>query len=283
MKQFVNWSIGIMWMFCALTVNGASEQQSNSLAGTTTSTQSSAPSAVEVTIRSSFKLSRPDITIEKITASVVSGIYQVKIKDGPVLYTSSDGRYFILGDMYAAAPNGFVNIAEQSREGDRAKLMATVDPKDMIIFSPAQMPAKATIMVFTDVDCFYCQKLHREVPDLNRIGIEVRYLAYPRAGVGSNSYKKIATAWCSVDKKATLTKLKNRQNIATNVCPENPVASQFDLGQEIGVSGTPALVTSKGQLFPGYMPALRLASVLGVDVDPILAAELKLKEEAQKK
>jgi len=239
--------------------------------------------SVTAAIQSSFKLSRPDIVLESISASALDGIFEVKVQGGPILYTSADGQYFILGDMYAAAVNGFVNLAEQAREGDRAQLMATVKPEDMIIFSPQQLPAKATVMVFTDVDCFYCQKLHKEIPDLNRIGIEVRYLAYPRAGVGSESYKKIASAWCSLDKRATLTRLKNRQAVSINVCPDNPVASQFDLGQQVGVSGTPALVTPKGQLFPGYMPALRLASVLGVEVDPIIAAQLQQKEDAQTK
>lgn len=238
-----------------------------------------APPAVDNAIRASFKASRPELNINTITASEISGLYAVQISNGPVLYVTADGQHFVLGDLYQVAPGGFINLAEKARESGRAEQLAQIKTDDMIIFSPKQ-PAKAAVMVFTDVDCFYCQKLHKEVPDLNRLGIEVRYLAYPRAGIGSESYKKIASAWCAKDKQTAMTKLKNRERINRNVCPENPVAEQFKLGQRMGVSGTPALVTSSGQLMPGYMPALQLAAALGVAVEPELAAELQAKQAA---
>ena len=235
---------------------------------------------VETAIRASFKASRPELGISSIAGSEISGLYAVQIINGPVLYATGDGQHFVLGDLYQVAPGGFVNLAEKAREGSRAQEMAGVSDGEMIIFSPKET-VKASIMVFTDVDCFYCQKLHQEVPDLNRLGIEVRYLAYPRAGIGSESYKKIASAWCAADKLDAMTKLKNRERIVTNVCPGNPVAAQFKLGQRIGVSGTPALITETGRLMPGYMPALQLAAALGVPVAPELAAELQAKQAAQ--
>lgn len=230
---------------------------------------------IQQAIRKSFKASRPGLTLQSISTSAIEGLYTVQIANGPVLYSTSDGKYFVLGDLFEAAPDGFINLAERVREEGRAELMATVSADDMIIFAPKEQPSKATIMVFTDVDCFYCQKLHQEVPDLNRLGIEVRYLAYPRAGIGSDSYKKIASAWCADDRQAAMTKLKARQRIPDNVCPDNPVEAQFQLGQQVGVSGTPALVTTAGRLMPGYMPALQLAGALGIAVDPALAAELQ--------
>ncbi|ARN75395.1 DsbC family protein [Oceanicoccus sagamiensis] len=241
------------------------------------------PAEVSSAIRASFKASRPGLGLQSIMVSEIDGLYAVQVANGPVLYSTADGKYFVLGDLYQAAPGGFINLAEKAREGGRAELMATLKTEDMIIFAPEQQPAKAAIMVFTDVDCFYCQKLHQEVPDLNRLGIEVRYLAYPRAGIGSDSYKKIASAWCAADKQTAMTKLKTRQRIPTNVCPGNPVEAQFKLGQQVGVSGTPALVTTEGRLMPGYMPALQLASALGIAVEPALAAELQKKQAAANK
>ena len=124
---------------------------------------------------------------------------------------------------------------------------------------------RASVTVFTDVDCFYCQKLHNEVPAMNERGIEVRYLAYPRAGVGSESYRKIASAWCDKDPQEAITRLKNRQNIPENVCPGNPVADQFMLGQQAGVRGTPALVLESGEMVPGYLSAQDLAARVGIN------------------
>jgi thiol:disulfide interchange protein DsbC len=96
------------------------------------------------------------------------------------------------------------------------------------------------------------------------MGIEVRYLAYPRAGIPSESYDKIATAWCAKDQQETLTRIKNREAVANKVCTDNPVAGHFALGQRIGVTGTPAIVLMDGTLIPGYQPAASFAQILGL-------------------
>ena len=132
----------------------------------------------------------------------------------------------------------------------------------MIVFSPVGT-LKGTVTVFTDVDCFYCQKLHKEVPELNRLGIKVRYLAYPRAGLDSESYRKIATAWCAENPQDAITRLKARESLPENVCSQNPVAAHFQLGQQVGVTGTPALLLDDGTLVSGYMPAQQLVERMG--------------------
>ena len=165
-------------------------------------------------------------------------------------------------DMYELAESGLVNLAESKRVVKRKALMDAVAREDMVIFAPAG-ETRAVVNVFTDVDCSYCQKLHLEVPALNQMGIEVRYLAYPRAGVGSPSYAKIVSAWCADDPNTAITKLKARQEIPPATCT-NPVAQHFDLGREVGVTGTPAIVTEDGRLVPGYMPAAELAKAVGI-------------------
>ena len=252
------------------------------LAQDVTAAQESVPAEVEKTIISSLLQSRPTLKFDSVTATPIPGVYAVKVTGGPTLYATPDGRYFVLGDLFEVTDKGYVNIAEKAREGERAEKLAAIPESEMIIFSPAEQPAKASIMVFTDVDCFYCQKLHHHMADMNRLGIEVRYLAFPRAGIGSESYKKIASAWCADDRQAAMNKLKNRQPIPMNVCKGNPVAKHYKLGNEIGVNGTPALVTSDGHLMPGYMPPLQLANALGVVVDPVVAGELREKEKAEK-
>jgi thiol:disulfide interchange protein DsbC len=236
--------------------------------------------AIKSAVEMKFQQSRPELKLESVESSPIAGLYAVKIINGPVVYATADGSHFVMGDLFAVGPGGFVNLAEQQREGGRAELMAEVKTQDMIIFSPAELPAKAYVTVFTDVDCFYCQKLHKEMVDINRLGIEVRYMAFPRAGVGSDSYKKIASAWCAKNPQDAMTKLKLRQPIPNKVCPDNPVAAQYALGQKVGVTGTPALISENGRLMPGYMPALQLARALGVEVDPALASELAAKQAA---
>lgn len=212
---------------------------------------------------SKLKSLRPDIPIEAVSSTPIPGIYALELTGGTVFYGTADGQYLFAGDLYELGENELINLAEAGRADMRRELMSTVAEKDMLVFSPSGA-TKAAINVFTDVDCGYCQKLHQEVPALNAMGVEVRYLAYPRAGVGSRSYQKIVSAWCAEDPNAALTKLKARESIPDATCP-NPVAEQFDLGREIGVNGTPAIVLEDGRMLPGYMPADDLARAIGIN------------------
>jgi len=161
-------------------------------------------------------------------------------------------------------PEGYVNLAEQRRDGERKEKVDAIAEEDMIVFSPEGEP-RAYITVFTDVTCFYCQKLHREVPALNKQGVEVRYLAYPRAGVDSDGYRQLASAWCADNPQDTLTKLKNKETVTAKACDENPIAQQYLLGQQLGVRGTPAIITQSGQMIPGYQSANELMVTLGLN------------------
>lgn len=216
----------------------------------------------DVAIKRSLE-SRPDIKVESVAPSEIPGVYAVQVKDGPILYVSADGKYFLHGELYTVQDKTFVNLTEQRANGTRAKEIAAVKLKDMVIFKP-NGSAKAVINVFTDVDCGYCRKLHKEVPQLNAMGIEVRYLAYPRAGIGSESYQKMVTTWCAKDRQSTLTRYKNGEELPINTCSDNPVAAEYQLGDRLGVSGTPTLITASGELIPGYVPAAELAKKLGV-------------------
>ncbi|WP_018277657.1 DsbC family protein [Teredinibacter turnerae] len=217
----------------------------------------------EENIRKSLMTANENLRIRKIQPSVIPGMYEVQIMGKGIIYMEENGEYFIDGQMLHLDGKKIVNVTDESMTGLRKDLLATVSKDDAIVFSP-KGEVKASIAVFTDVDCGYCQKLHREVPALNDMGIEVRYLAYPRAGINSMSYQKIASAWCADDPRKALTALKNREDIAMNVCEGNPVASEYELGQQMGVTGTPAIVLDSGVLIPGYMPAKNLAERIGV-------------------
>ena len=205
------------------------------------------------------------ISIESIKPSPAPGISEVQIENGPMLYATDDGAYFFLnGDLHRADGADAINLTEERRSVGRMEQMAAVSVDDMVVFSP-EGETLDYVSVFTDVTCFYCQKLHREVDQLNAKGIEVRYLAFPRGGIDSDGAKKLATAWCAEDQQTALTELKAGVELPLNECADNPIAAQYQLGKELGVSGTPAIVTSTGLMIPGYRPASDLAALLGLE------------------
>ena len=215
-------------------------------------------------LRAVLEVPSMGLTVGSVKTSEIPGLYEVQFTNGPLVYSTAQGDYFILGDLFSVGPEGYVNLAEKRRDGERVAKLDAVAEEDMIVFSPEGEP-KAYISVFTDVTCFYCQKLHKEVPELNKRGVEVRYLAYPRAGVGSAGFNQLASAWCADNPQETLTKLKNKQSVPEKVCPENPIAAQYQLGQELGVRGTPAIITQGGQMIPGYQSADELVVTLGLN------------------
>ncbi len=219
---------------------------------------------VEETLRSALEAGSTGLKVGTVQSSEIPGMFEVQFVNGPLIYSTASGDYFIVGDMFATGPGGFVNLAEQRRDGERVEQLASLDVDDMIVFAPEGKP-RAVVTVFTDVSCFYCQKLHKEVPALNKRGVEVRYLAYPRAGIGSDAYKQLASAWCADDKQQTLTNLKNRQSVPENVCAGNPVADQYLFGQKMNVRGTPAIITDSGKMIPGYQSADDLMVTLGLN------------------
>ena len=205
------------------------------------------------------------INIESARPSPAPGISEVQIENGPLIYATDDGAYFFLnGDLHQANATGAVNLTETRRAEARQQQLAAVSVDDMVVFAP-EGPSRGHITVFTDVTCFYCQKLHREVDQLNAKGVEVRYLAFPRSGMESEGAEKLATAWCADDQQTALTELKAGVELPVNMCEGNPIAAQYELGKEMGVSGTPAIVTSSGELIPGYRPAPALLALLGLD------------------
>ena len=216
---------------------------------------------VKETILAKLRAARPDLNFTKVTASAMPGIYEVEFRGGGVVYSSATGDHFLVGEVYQVNTDGIVNLTEAKRNVIRAEEVKNLKSSDMIVYSP-KGEVKASMYVFTDVDCGYCRLIHKEVPSLNEMGVEVKYLAFPRAGIGSGSYQKIASAWCSKDKNAALDELKAGKAITIDVCNPNPVGSQYSLGQKIGVTGTPAIVLESGELIPGYLKAPELAKRL---------------------
>lgn len=205
------------------------------------------------------------ISIDRVEETPSNDLIEVAITDGPVLYATRDGRFLLLnGDLLAVSETSVSNWTEQRRTKERVELISAVDIDDMIVFSPTE-PAKGYINVFTDITCGYCRKLHLEMDDLNRRGVEVRYLAFPRGGLESDGARKLATAWCSRNRESTLTSLKAGVEMPINDCAGNPIAEHYALGNRLGVRGTPAIVTSDGQLIPGYRPAADIAALLGIE------------------
>ena len=196
--------------------------------------------------------------LDDLRPSPIPSIYEFQ-QGAEISYLTADGKYFIDGNLYDMKSRD--NLTEALRTRARVALINAVPESEMMIFSPAN--PKYTITVFTDVDCGYCRKLHSEMAELNRLGVRVRYMFFPRTGPGTESWRKAEVVWCSPNRNEALTRAKAGAALDMNkICAPTPVRREYELGESIGVRGTPAIVTENGDYISGYMEPHELIAQL---------------------
>ena len=184
---------------------------------------------------------------DHVAPAALPGMYEVRY-GSIVIYLSADGRHMLRGDLVDLETGR--NVTETARSRARAEIVGALGESSMVVFAPETV--RHTVTVFTDIDCGYCQRMHRQMADYNRLGIEIRYTAYPRAGVGSDTYDRMVSVWCASDPLAAMTDAKAGRAVETARC-DNPVRAHYEAGQAIGVRGTPSIVLESGAVIPGYV------------------------------
>lgn len=212
----------------------------------------------------------PKVEIDQIKQAPLPG-FQEAIVGGQVVYVSNDGKYVIQGTLYDI--DAKKDLSEASMTQVRKRLLDTIPASDRIVFAPQK--SRYTVIVFTDVECGYCRKLHSQIADYNRLGIEVQYLAFPRMGLGSEDFRKMVAVWCADDRRQALTAAKNDRPITMKTCT-NPVTMQYDLGRRMGLAGTPMILGTDGTEIAGYLPPAELLAALqelAGEAIPVAAAD----------
>jgi len=199
-------------------------------------------------LSTAMKALAPGASNISIAETPIDGLLEVQI-DSEIVYTNPEGNILMQGRMFDIQSR--TDLTEQSKSRLRQPKIESIDRTQQIVFEPEA--AEYELIVFTDIDCGYCRKLHSQVKEYNEVGIAIRYMMFPRGGLASHSYEKAVAVWCAADRRAALTSAKLGTEPEALQC-ENPVKSHYELGNLLGVTGTPALITTDGQLIPGYVP-----------------------------
>jgi thiol:disulfide interchange protein DsbC len=203
--------------------------------------------------------SQNQLHVVAIRETAMPGLLEVELNTGELLFSDRTGDFLVTGDLFRTSDRGLINLSAEARKLKVVEMIAAVPEEEMIIYRPDEV--KASITVFTDADCTFCRKLHGDLEQILDAGIEVRYLAFPRGGPASTVYPKMISIWCSEDRNKVMTQAKNGQNIPEREC-DNPVLEHFELGNRVGISGTPAVVLEDGSVVPGYLDVERLRALV---------------------
>ncbi len=207
-------------------------------------------------IRQSLEKFLPDLVPDSIKSAGVGNLFEVSFGTR-VFYISADGKYLFQGQVIDLKNR--IQLTEKREQELKKELLSKLDEKSAIIFQNDNF--EYTITVFTDTDCGFCRKLHREIRNYLNKGIKVRYLAYPRSGLKSQTALDMVSVWCSKDRNKALGVVKSGGEIDPSSCI-NPIATHYKLGQDFAIRGTPAIVLDNGKVISGYVPPDDLIKIL---------------------
>jgi thiol:disulfide interchange protein DsbC len=214
--------------------------------------------ALPADVRARVVAKLPGAKPEDVTGSPVPGLYEVSM-GGHIVYVTGDGKYLLSGDVYDLDTQ--TNLTAARRSAARAKALAAAPEDQMIVFGPAS--SKMTVTVFTDVDCGFCRRFHSQIADINKAGVRVRYMMFPRTGPGTESWRKAESVWCAKDRRDALTRAKKGEELKSKSCPaDEAIKAQWALGEDLGVEGTPAIFTQTGDYIGGFMTPDQLVQTI---------------------
>ncbi len=199
------------------------------------------------------------LEVTEVVAADVEGLVELRMPGG-VLYASPDGKHFIAGTLYALNEDGsYVDVLAKRQAPLNAQKLQQAAPS-MIEFKAAN--ERYVVSVFTDTTCGYCVRLHSQIKDYNELGITIRYLAFPRQGAAGPVADQMAAMWCASDQQQAMHEVKIERKTLTpqgNMAQcRQTIADHYQLGQQLGISGTPAMFLPNGQMIGGYLPAPQL-------------------------
>jgi len=243
-------------VLCCLSLSACAQQAAPGAGQKITIGPKAAPEPVyaagspEARVREALRRLQPNIQVESINPSPIPGFREV-IATGQVVYVSDDGKYLFQGGLLDIDKRK--DMSEAAMAKLRVEILKTLPLEDRIVFSPAGKP-RHTVVVLTDIECGYCRKFHTDIAEYTKRGIEVEYLAFPRAGLASADYRSMVSVWCAPDRQKALTDAKNGRAVSSRTCGRTPVDMQYRAGQRMGLTGTPMIINENGEMLGGYLP-----------------------------
>ncbi|MEO7326482.1 MAG: DsbC family protein [Dokdonella sp.] len=175
--------------------------------------------------------------------SALAGFIESRV-DGGVVYVSQDGRYVISGSVRDTRSGE--DLTAKVLDAARAAAIAALDSRARIVFAPEH--PRASVTVFTDLDCPFCRRFQEQVGELNRLGIAVTYLPFP-LNIHADADRKAQAVWCAQDPPAAFQAAMAGIDPGTGTCP-NLVAASRALAETLGLSGTPTVIAQDGSVVP---------------------------------
>ena len=211
---------------------------------------------------------------EEILKDLVTVVHGVGFSEVPGLYivdaTGKNGKrgmlYMDFSKEYVIAGN-FVSIAEKlnvtQREMARLRRVdpSTIPLSDSIVIGDPGAPKK--LILFTDPQCPYCEKLHPELKKAVQTDhdIVVFIKMMPLVSIHPDSHRIARSILCEGSVKLLEDSFAGKK-IPDPSCQSDAVDRTIELAQELGISSTPTLIFPDGRIVSGYRSAENIIELL---------------------
>jgi thiol:disulfide interchange protein DsbC len=222
--------------------------------------------SVEQNLRKASNGRFADAPIEVLGELPLKGFYEVMV-GGQYLVVDESASYAFLGGIIDLTT--MENIAETRRNKAKAAAAEAAIkklPEDIFVTYSPKSEVKGTVYVYSDPNCGYCKKVHKEVNQYLAAGIELNYIPYPI--FGAKSVEQTRQMMCADNPEVAMTELMSgtdkgnyKQSSYPSVCSKL-VDMGSESGRSLGITGTPYIYLSTGKVISGYQDAATIIETL---------------------
>lgn len=241
-------------------------------------------------VAQALKLRLPKTKIDKVDCGLVTGLCEVNA-GSTLFYVDRTARYLFVGRLYDMETRadltaarllelnpdliaaGGAKMAKRSEDGTEAAPAAkpkrvslgNLRPDGVIYWGPKDGPR---VIVLSDFNCSYCQKLERELTTLG-----ARVEERPISIFGAKSRVIADAVYCSANQPRALKAAYNGLALPKQrSCDTSGLDANEAFAKTHGFSGTPVIIRPDGTVLEGYRPASVIAAFLKAGAGPASAA-----------
>ncbi len=192
--------------------------------------------------------------IQSINKTPYTGLYEVVLQTGEIVYTDDKGSYMLNGELID--PKRKVNLtAERQRSLDKIDF-ASLPLKDAI--KTVHGNGRRVIVSFEDPNCGFCKRFAKELQQMKDVTIYT--FLYPI--LSPDSTTKSTAIWCAKDRSKAWDDWMTGGQLPQEANCKTPLDQNLALGQKLRISGTPTIFLADGSRVKGMLPAPQLEKVL---------------------
>lgn len=217
-----------------------------------------AAQANEAAIRKALTPKLGGAKIEGVQPAPMAGLWEVRVRGRSgvqLLYTDAAGTFLIDGNLYDLKN-------DRNLTDERLRVLNAIKFESLPFEQAVKVQrgdGRRVVAMFSDPYCPYCQKFEQTLQKINDITIYV--FMYPVIRPQNADHSK--AVWCSPDRqKAWLDLALHHKPPPVAPSCDNPVEKNLELGQSLGVNGTPTLIFANGERVGGGMGASDFVAML---------------------